>query len=291
MYKTDGYSYKTLVIPTSAGVREYNISTTFANGLPPNAVLTGIFCRVYPTSGGLAYNSQPLINRFIEQNAFVNLQKNNGHAIIENRSYRALSRETQYFEPVKVADFDFNASTIKISQATLDSQIVNGEYFELVFFYQDPCDTEQVPVCTQVRQFANLDGERFKLLEIPVNSTQTIYQLSTSLSVGLPENAILTGIGLNESVSPTGKRVFSTNAQQASFVELKAKSRTYVEKIPWVIAQNVVPRIYFNKFYIPVTPRKVDDIDWDNSNIIIVDPSRITATDTVVLIGLYYVMP
>jgi len=128
-------------------------------------------------------------------------------------------------------------------------------------------------------------------LEVPVNSSNRIYQLSTSLSVGLPNGAILTGLSLNESRSPTNKSPISTNAAQATFINLKQNGRTYVDNLPFEVAQNVVPRMYFNKFYFPLTPRKVKNVDWDNSNIQIVDPSRVTQPDSVVLLGLHYVMP
>jgi len=289
MFKTDGYSYKNIVIPTAAGVREYNISTTFANGLPKEAVLVGVFCRTFVQNQSIATNGSLIVPAVIERSSFVNLQNMSGESILQDRAYSNLRREPQYFAPTKVKDLDFNASTINISNSVPAGSILDGFAFELIFFYIDVCDVEPVEPQLELRKFAKLDGEKFKLLEIPVNSNQTTYQLTTSLSVGLPEDAILTGIGLNEDVSPTGRSPINSNVGQATFIQLKANSRTYVDNIPFEIAQNIIPRIYFNKFYVPVTPRRICHIDWDNSNVLIVDPSRVTTPDSVVLIGLYYV--
>lgn len=295
MYKTDGFSYKTLNIRTTAGVRDYSISNTFANGLPRNAVLVGVLCRVYsgrPGEEDIAYNGTLMVNAVVQRNSFVSLQKADGHTLVENKSYSQLSDEAQWFEPTKVKDFDFSASRIYINTDAPSANIVDNESFELVFFYIDECNAEKVPSRLELRDFAKIEGERYKLLEITVRAGIPSYQLSTSLSVGLPDEAVLVGVGLNESSSPTARTPVTSIAKRALFLNLKAESRTYVDNFPFDVAVNVTPTSFWQKNYLAVTPRRVKDVDWDNSNIFFAGAGvdRIS-DDQVVLLSFHYVMP
>ena len=273
----NGFKTKTINIRTQAGKTKFLLQQVNELGLPHDAQILAFWCREH-VSTITSSNGLTLTTAAVFDNSYISLKdranpQNKIDLILSESYVPKLATKAFFMQPVPSTLIDWNQSFIQINPR---ATAADGQVFEIVVIYTDPCDIELFPNRFIFRDGLELAGVRQASFEVKLNSTQIQYPLSNSDNVGLPTDAVILGFNLRNNLFPlTGTTgVSSIAAFNNIYFTLKQGTDAFISEFPAALTN--YEQLISSLDYMPITPTQVQAIDWQQSKIEITDNTGVT---------------
>lgn len=284
-----GIKSKTIYIETSVGANKFRMQLNNELGLPKDSIILGMQTRSQFINTYIGANNLSLVNTNVFDNSYLTLKyRNEYNNIVDILSevYLPDLNRVLIFDPVPSYCIDWNESFIQINNRAL-ADVNNLECYEIVVYYIDNC-TEFKPkqIYFNGLEYAGIKKARF---EISLNATQRQYKLSNTPNIGLNQDSTIIGFSTDQNEFPlTGDRIPAQNKNSIYFT-LKKGTESFIESFPAIVNRsNNGAQFFYDLEYVPIVPTKNNEIDWQQSNILVQDIAGIT-TDMVFSFDLYWI--
>ncbi len=262
----EGLRTKTINIFTSVSSTKFRLQNNNELGLPDGAKIVGIQART-PTEEGRVSNGRDMVdlNFFEESFLFLKVRDENGKIDLLTQQYYLpdLVDNVLFLEPTTNYLIDWNESYIEIKETALPF-IKPTSSFEIVVHYTMNCDIYNLKNKLTFRSGAGYIGKRNARFEIALNNDQSIYRISNTQNIGLPDDAIILGFNTVQPKVPLTQGIAIGTAIDSTFLTIKKKQNSFVDAYPVALNQTTT-KVFPEITYFPIEPIPVLEIDWSQS--------------------------
>jgi hypothetical protein len=171
-------------------------------------------------------------------------------------------------------NIDWSNSFVEIGRGCADPSIVGLETIDLIIMYA-PIETHQLEENLSLRSGRVFEKYRQRFMSIPTFTGVQQYSLGRQTNIGIDANSYLVGFDLTPLKKDfQGLSYLNVLAARAGFISLQFNTMFLLDNLPILLGG--YPQIDFQKTYIPITPTKIGDIDWERSQLSF--PKPLTAT-------------
>lgn len=266
-----GFKLKTINIPLFANGSNVRFQLQQNNelGLPKDAIILGIVTRTHEATYKSSSNRN-LADKEVYENAFLTLKSIQGGGmtteIVGDHPVMDMSERALWIEPNKSTQIDWYSSYISIAPRAL-SNVTDNAVIELVVIYTT-CEGEYKLNYNQ-KFFTGqcLYGSRRQRYERKLNTSQTQYDVSNSVNIGIPSGSWIVGFSLKLKDFPKTGDVQSAQSFNSTYITLKRGLESIVDRFPVSIGSNtnyqslLLPALD----YIPLQPLPVEEWDFNQS--------------------------
>lgn len=286
----NGLRTKTINIRVVAGSNKFYLQQNNNLGLPKNALILGILCRTH-NDFIVASNRAQLVKATVFENSYLSLKviEKRGISLLAGNYYLpdAVNRAL-LVEPTMSIDIDWNESFITINKRAVPD-VQTGQVIEMVVLYSemDPANIFTLPIKFELNTGEKLQGIRKQHIEIPINTTQSIYPLSNTTNIGLPQDAWVIGYSTTQNSKALFGETMNSDTVNCTYLNLKRGTDSFIEFFPTILS-NYQNTLFPDLDYVPIEPIPVLNMDWMSSNFQINDLT-LAATDQFFQLGLVWV--
>lgn len=284
-----GIKSKTIYIETSVGANKFRLQLNNELGLPKDAIILGMQTRNGSENTYVGANNLNLVNRTVFLNSYITLKyRNEFNNIVDilSEAYLLDLAQPLIFDPVPSYCIDWNESFIQINNRAL-ADVNNLECYEIVVYYLDDCkEYKPQQIYFNNMQYAGIKKAR---IEVNLNTIQRQYKLSNTPNIGLNQDSTILGFRTYQNGYPlTGEALPNLN-QNSCYFTLKKGTESFIENFPIIITRDTNRVQYFYDLeYVPIVPTKNNEIDWQQSNLLLQNTAGIT-NDMVFAFDLYWI--
>jgi|TARA_R110000824_G_C15231140_1_gene678585 hypothetical protein len=278
----NGFQYKTINIRTIAGGLKFNLQQVNELGLPYDCQILALWVRD-SEKDRTSSNNIELVGAAVQNNSFISLKDKASATgkidLVLSEHWIPDLKIVQFFQPIMSANIDWNQSFIQLNPSTGAN---DNQVFEIVVIYSTPGSEPEFPNRLKLRTGQEFTGCRLANFEVPLNITQTVYSLSNSDNIGIPQDALILGFKCFNDREPLfgGSSMPSLNFN-SSYLTLKQGTCAFVDEFP--IELSIAPNRHFLGSaynYVPIVPTQVLAIDWQQSKLVIMDNAGMVAGNT-----------